>query len=195
MPQDCDVDLREALKRTAVALKESGLPFALSGSYAAWARGAPEPSHDVDFVVAEADAEQAADWLREAGLQVERPPEDWLFKVFTDGAMVDVLHRVNGVPVRRSQLDDVEELDVISVRMPVQSATVLLEQKLCSLDEHYCDFSTVIPIARALREQVDWERLAHHVRGNDFAEVLLDLLGRLGVTDPSLRPAVPATAR
>ena len=48
--------LREALKRVAVALKESGAPFALAGGYAAWARGGPEPEHDVDFAIAEADA-------------------------------------------------------------------------------------------------------------------------------------------
>ena len=36
MEESSEADLRQALKRTAVALKESGLPFALSGSYAAW---------------------------------------------------------------------------------------------------------------------------------------------------------------
>ena len=44
-------DMLEALKRVAVALKESGVPFALVGSYAGWARGGPEPAHDVDFMV------------------------------------------------------------------------------------------------------------------------------------------------
>ena len=42
-------ELREALKLVAVALKESGVPFALTGGYAVWARGGPEPDHDVDF--------------------------------------------------------------------------------------------------------------------------------------------------
>src|SRR4051794_24966398 len=52
MSQD---DLREALKRAASALKADGPPFALAGSYALWVHGGPEPSHDVDFVVAEED--------------------------------------------------------------------------------------------------------------------------------------------
>ncbi len=51
-------NLREALKRVAVALKESGIPFALIGGYAVWARGGPEPEHDVDFMVADEDAEK-----------------------------------------------------------------------------------------------------------------------------------------
>src|SRR5690349_15475260 len=119
MDESSEVDLRQALKRTAVALKESGLPFALSGSYAAWARGAPEPSHDVDFVVSEQDADRAAEYRGGAGLRVERPPEDWLFKVYTDGSMVDVLFRANGEPVRPEDLADVECVDVVSVHMPV----------------------------------------------------------------------------
>jgi hypothetical protein len=176
-----DADLRQAMKRVAVTLKESGLPFALSGSYAAWARGAPEPTHDVDFVVAEADAARAEEYLSGAGLRVEQPPEDWLFKVYTDGARVDVLFRTNGDPVRRENLTEVEELDVISVRMPVMSATDLVVSKLRSLDERYCDFGLALPMVRALREQVDWDDVRERVQGSDFAEVFLDLAVRLGI--------------
>jgi hypothetical protein len=179
-----EADLRQAMKRVAVALKESGLPFALSGSYAAWARGAPEPTHDVDFVVAEDDAVRAEEYLSGAGLRVEQPPEDWLFKVYTDGALVDVLFRTNGESVRREDLADVEELDVISVRMPVVAATELVVTKLRSLDERYCDFTLVLPLVRALREQVAWEDVRARVRGNDFAEVFLDLAVRLGIAPP-----------
>ncbi len=59
--------LREALKVVAVALKESDIPFALAGGYAIWARGGPEPDHDVDFVVAEDDAARASSCWRGAG--------------------------------------------------------------------------------------------------------------------------------
>ena len=148
--------LREALKRTAVALKGSGIPFALTGGYAAWVRGAPEPDHDVDFVVAESDQALAADALAASGLRVEHPPEDWLFKVFSDGAMVDVTFRAGGSPVQREHLDDVQMMEVQSVEMPVLSATDVVAQKLGALDEHYCDFGSLLPVARALREQVDW---------------------------------------
>ncbi|GBG36694.1 hypothetical protein NJB14197_12590 [Mycobacterium montefiorense] len=56
----CSAQLREALRRAASALKENGPRFALAGSYALWAYGAPEPSHDVDLVVAEPDVTTAA---------------------------------------------------------------------------------------------------------------------------------------
>ena len=179
---------REALKRVAVRLKELGRPFALSGGYAAWARGAPEPVHDVDFDVAADDAAELFAGLQEAGLDVRQPPEDWLFKVFTDGAMVDVLHRRGGRPLTRADLEDVEVVEVLSVQMPVVSATDYLGAKLSSLDEHQCDLAKVLPPARALREQVDWEQVRRCVRGNDYAEVALELLTRLGVAPPGPAP-------
>jgi hypothetical protein len=173
--------LREALKLVAVALKEAGVPFALAGGYALWARGAPEPHHDVDFAVAEEDRDQVAGLLAERGLEVADPPEDWLFKVYVDGAMVDVLFRANGEPVTHDYLSAGDEIEVESVLMPVLSATALLLAKLNALDERACDLGRIIPAARAVREQVDWPLVAERVAGNDFAEVTLDLLARLGV--------------
>ena len=94
-----DAPLRAALKHSASALKRDGVPFALGGSYALWVHGAPEPEHDVDLVVTEADIPAAVDSLTAAGFRIERPPEDWLFKAYRDGALVDVLHQLQGVAV------------------------------------------------------------------------------------------------
>ena len=176
-------DLREALKAVAVALKESQLPFALMGGYAAWARGGPEPDHDVDFLVAEQDAHEAEHLLADRGFTVVQPPEDWLFKVYVDSSMIDVIHRVSGEPAQRSDVERATPLEVLSVEMPVLPATDLMAQKLHSLDEHYCDFAQLIPTARALREQVDWDVVRTQTAHNDFAVTFLFLLGRLGVIE------------
>ena len=176
---------QEALKRVAVSLKQSGVPFALAGGYAAWAHGGPEPDHDVDFVVRLDDAEQAYAALEDAGLHVEQPPEDWLFKVFTDGTMVDVVHRLNSSPVDTTVLDRADEQEVLSIVMPVLSATDVLTSKLNALEEHYCDYSKLLPVARALREQVDWDRVRQDTERNDFAATGLFLLDRLGITSQS----------
>ena len=178
-------DLREALKVVAVSLKESGIPFALAGGYAVWARGGPEPDHDVDFVVAEDDATKAAAMLAERGLDVVDPPEDWLFKVYVDACMVDVLFQTNGVPVTRDALAEVEEIEVESVSMPVLSATELMGQRLNALEEHACDFGRQLPVARAVREQVDWDEVRAVTADNPFATAFLFLLERLGVIQPT----------
>jgi hypothetical protein len=173
--------LREALKRVAVSLKRSGIPFALIGGYAVWARGGPEPDHDVDFMVADADAAAAAEWLATDGFQVVQPPEDWLFKVFTDDVMVDVIHRDAGAPATREVVVDADAIEVLSVEMPVLSATELLVQKMAAMNEHACDFGRLLPVARALREQVDWGRVRDETKDNDYAAAFLFLGERLGV--------------
>ena len=177
-------EVRELLKRTAVALKQDGVPFALCGGYAAWARGAPEPEHDADFLVPETESERAAKALADAGLTVVDPAEDWLLKVVGEHGFVDVLWRTCGHPVETALVDRADELPVLSVIMPVLEATDIVVTKLMALDEHYCDFARLLPVARALREQVDWARVARDVASNDFAVVFLQLLERLSVVEP-----------
>jgi hypothetical protein len=174
-------EIRDLLKRTAVALKQGDVPFALCGGYAAWVRGAPEPDHDADFLVPAAEADRAAKVLADAGLELHDAPEDWLVKVVSGGSFVDVLWRTCGSPVEADLVERAEVLPVLSVQMPVLSATDILVTKLMALEEHYCDFSRMLPVARALREQVDWALVRREVAGNDFAVVFLQLLNRLEI--------------
>lgn len=177
-----NTELREALRAAASALKENGPRFALAGSYALWAYGAPEPTHDVDLVVAESDVDDAVSTLSDAGFVVERPPEDWLFKARTGDTLVDVLHRINGVKVEHSTLDSAVQHDVLAIRMPVLPPTMVLTQQLRSLGEHHCDFARLLPAVRAVREQLDWERIKALTADNDYAVAFLVLAERLGLT-------------
>ncbi|MDV3220864.1 nucleotidyltransferase family protein [Intrasporangium sp.] len=176
-------DLREALKTVAVALKQTGRPFALIGGYGVWARGGPEPNHDADFLVAKEDAADLAQQLADQGLHVVQPPEDWLFKVFVGDAMVDVIFRPAGTYADRSVVRRATPLRVLSIEMPVMPATDLLVHRLNALSEHYCDYAVHIPVARALREQVDWAIVRRDTAANPYAAALLFLLERLGIVD------------
>ena len=42
--------MQETLKRSAAALRDAEIPFALAGGLAVWARGGPESDHDLDFL-------------------------------------------------------------------------------------------------------------------------------------------------
>ena len=174
--------LRESLKRVAVCLKEVGRPYALTGGYAAWVLGAPENAHDVDFLVDPDDVDAIVEQLRERGLEIEHPPEDWLVKIRTDGVVVDLLHRAHGFEVAEG-LSRAETTAVLSVDMAVLSATDLVTEKLLALDEHYCDLSAVLPTLRALREKVDWAVVRERCAGAPFAEATLFLLQRLEVIE------------
>lgn len=183
-------ELREALKQTATILHRADVEFALYGSYALWAHGATESDHDVDFMVTESDADRAAEVLRDAGLHVERPPEDWLFKVFIDGVSVDVIHRVVGAPVSRTLLRHSDVIPVLSVPMPVLWPTDVFVAKLNSMTEHYCDFAPLVAAARAVRERIDWRRLRTETAENDFAAAFLYLADRLQLTRSAPRSKV-----
>jgi Nucleotidyl transferase of unknown function (DUF2204) len=174
--------LREALRGAASALKENGPRFALAGSYALWAFGAPEPSHDVDLVVAESDVASAEATLAGAGFAIEHPPEDWLFKARNDDTVVDILHRINGERVEPATLDHAEQRDVLAIAMPVLPPTMVVIQKLRSLGEHHCDFAKLLPAVRAVRERLDWEHVRTRTADNDYAVAFLVLADRLGLT-------------
>jgi hypothetical protein len=185
--------LRTALKHSVSALKADGIPFALGGGYALWVHGGPEPSHDVDLVVAETDVEMAANSVEAAGLRVERPPEDWLFKAYLDDdspeameepALVDVLHRLAGIPVTKELLDTSEEYEVLGIRIPVLPPTPIMIAKLQSFSEHYCDFEQPLLVARAVREQLHWAEIRKASQDHPFAEAFLFLLERLGIIAP-----------
>lgn len=174
--------MREALRRSASALKADGVPFALAGSYGLWVYGAPEGDHDVDLAVPEDDVEAAVATLTGAGFTIERPPEDWLFKARWEGVMVDVLHRLVGEPVDRDRLARAEEEDVLGVRIPVLPPTDIMITKLLSLGERYCDFAALLPYARAVRERLDWEQVRAVTADQPYAAAFVYLLDRLGIS-------------
>ena len=110
-------------------------------------------------MVAEAEVEAAADSLAAAGFRIERPPEDWLFKAWLDDSLVDVLHRLRGIPVEPELVASAVEVEVLGIRIPVLPATPIMIAKLVSLSELYADFGALLPSVRAVREQLDWAEL------------------------------------
>jgi predicted O-methyltransferase YrrM len=183
MPDDDRLALHDGIRLTAVALGQAQIPYALCGGYAAWARGAPEPSHDADFVISEDSVEQAKKALAEAGLDVREPAEDWLFKAYNGDALIDVLFRMVGQPVDPQVFERATTLEVLAVRMPVLSATDNFSAQLRVMNEHYCDFGRLLPRARALREQIDWDQVRAEAVGDPFAGAFLHLITELGIIE------------
>jgi hypothetical protein len=143
----------------------------------------PNPATTQTLWITESDAAAAAATLRDAGFSVEHPPEDWRFKARAGDTVVDVLHRLNGVPVEEATLDRAEQRDVLAIAMPVLPPTLVLIQKLRSLGEHHCDFASLLPAVRAIRERLDWDVIKAQPADNDFAAAFLVLAGRLGLID------------
>src|SRR5215210_2879668 len=177
--------LIETLKRSAAALRDADVPFALAGSVACWARGGPPPYNDVDFAVREADGERGLQALVDAGMRAERPPEGWLAKAWDDDVLVDLIFDFEGVGDVDELLSRAEILTVESVPMPVLDLDDVLVSKLCSLDEHALDLAGPLLIARALREQIDWPEVRRRTAASPYAHGFLAMLEALQVVPPA----------
>lgn len=175
-------EITRAMKRCAAALRDAQVQFVLAGSLAAWARGGPPVSGDADFVVRPGDADPARRALTEAGMGIERPPEDWLFKAWDGGALVDVIHQPAGLDVEEV-FARADLMSVASVDMLVMAVDDVLVNKLRSFEEHYIDFVGLLPIARALREQADWDAIRRRTADHPIAAGFLAMAERLGIAE------------
>ena len=172
----------ETLKKATAALRDGGVPFMVGGSLASWARGGPEPHHDLDIMVKPEDAEGALELLEATGMRSERPPEGWLFKAWDGDVLVDLIFCPKGLEMNDEVLGRGEEIDVLAIRMPVMAVDDMLTTKLLALDEHSLSYSAPLQIARALREQIDWNALRRRTAASPYAKAFFVLVEELGIT-------------
>lgn len=173
--------LLEAMKKAAGALREAGVPFLLGGGLACWARGAPKTEHDVDFLVRPEDAERAQQVLAETGMRTEKPPEGWLLKAYEGDVLIDLIFDPQGGPVDDAMFERADELEVYATRLEVSALEDVLTQKLLALSEQQPDYASVLEIARALREQVDWDQVRERTEESPFAKGYFTLLDELEI--------------
>jgi predicted nucleotidyltransferase len=184
VPEEDFEALVATLKKAARALEDAGVPFALGGGLAAWARGGPETDHDLDLMIKAEDAEGALAVLAEAGFRPEKPPEDWLYKAWDGGVLVDLIFHPSGFPITDDVLERSEEMEVAAVRMRVMSLEDLLVAKLNALDEHHLEYESLLQIARPLREQIDWDDVRARTEGSPYARAFFTLVEGLGIAEP-----------
>jgi hypothetical protein len=173
--------LLDAMKKAAGVLREAGIPFVLGGGLACWARGAPRTEHDVDFLVRPRDAERARQALADAGMHTETPPEGWLLKAYDGDVLIDLIFEPQGGPIDDATFERAEELEVYATRLQVAALEDVLVQKLLALSEQQPDYSSVLELARSLREQVDWDVVRARTEGSPFAKAFFTLLDELEI--------------
>lgn len=181
-------ELTASLKRCAACLRDAGVDFVLAGSLAAWARGGPPVSGDIDFLVRPGQVDRAIQALAEQGLRIEQPPERWLVKAWDEEVLVDIIHQPAGLELEES-FQRADELSVLSVDMPVMAVDDILVNKLLSFEEHYIDFVGLLPFARSLREQADWAAVRRRTEHSAIAAGFFAMAERLGILDSAAEPA------
>jgi Uncharacterised nucleotidyltransferase len=176
-------ELLETLKRAAAVLRDADVPFLLGGGVAAWARGGPETEHDLDLMVKPEEAERALGALAAAGFRTEKPPEAWLYKAWDDDRLIDVIFDPVSGPIDDAMFERADELEVQAVAMKVMAPEDVMVAKLLAMREHEVDYDDVLEVARALREQVDWDTVWRQTSDSPYARAFFYLAEQLDVLD------------
>lgn len=174
-------DIEHTLKRSVAALRDAGIPFLLGGSLASWARGGPQTRHDLDLIIKPEHAEQALEALQQAGMRPERPPEEWLLKAWDGDTLVDLIYCPKGLPVDDELIARGEELSVLGMEIRVMALEDVMATKLLALTEHSLRYESLLQIARALREQIDWAAVRMRTADSPFARAFFVLLEGLEI--------------
>jgi hypothetical protein len=182
-------EIEHALKRAVAALREADVPFLLGGSLASWARGGPETRHDLDLMVKPGDLERAIEALADAGMRIERPPEEWLVKAWDGETLVDVIYCPKGLPMDDDVIARGEDLSVLGMEIRVMALEDVMATKLMALTEHSLRYEGLLQIARSLREQIDWDDVRARTQESPFAGAFFVLLEGLEII-----PARPVRA-
>jgi predicted nucleotidyltransferase len=184
VPEPTFDELIEAMKAAAGVLQQREIEFVLSGGLAAWARGGPKSEHDVDIFVRPRDAEAALAAFDDAGMRTERPPEGWLYKAWHEnGTLIDLIFSPAGGAVTDEMLERAPVLEVMALRIRVSSLEDVMVTKLLALNEQEPSFGGVLELARALREQIDWDEVRTRTEASPFARAFFTLVEELGVVE------------
>lgn len=173
-----------ALKLAVATLREAEVPFLLGGSFAAWAYGGPPPFKDLDLMVRPSDADRALEALGHAGMRTERPPEEWLYKAWYERVMIDVIFWPSGMELDDDAFARGQTISVMAVSTPVMAIDDVLVTKLSALTEHALDYTSLLGIVRALREQIDWPAVQARTAGSPYAKAFFTLVRELGISPP-----------
>jgi Nucleotidyl transferase of unknown function (DUF2204) len=177
-------DIEATLKKAAAALRGADVPFLLGGSLASWARGGPESRHDLDLMIKREDVERALEALTEAGMRADDPPEEWLVKAWDGDVLVDLVFSPKGLPIDDAVIARGEEMSVLSMQMRVMAIEDVLITKLMAITEHSLRYESLLAIARALREQIDWAQVRSATADSPFARAFFVLLEGLQILPP-----------
>jgi hypothetical protein len=181
--------IEKTLKKAAAALRAADVPFLLGGSLASWARGGPQTRHDLDLMLKQSDVERALAALTAAGMRAHDPPEEWLVKVWDEDILVDLIFSPQGLPMTDEVIARGELLNVLSMEMRVMALEDVLTTKLMALTEHSLRYETLLAIARALREQIDWERVRAATASSPFARAFFVMAEGLEIVPEATEPA------
>ncbi|MCQ4118017.1 hypothetical protein [Rhodococcus tibetensis] len=182
MVADREAQLMRTLRRAVSILSTADLPFAVGGDCAVYARGGPPAEHQVTIIASDEHLTGARAALAAGGMRSIASPRSGSRQHVDGDHRVTLLYPASTTGTAEGLLDRAETMRIGQIWAPVLSGTDLMIDKLRHLDSHRGDFVPMLPVARALCEQVDWPTVVGATADLPYARAFLGLLDDLAVT-------------
>jgi len=173
-------------------LKESGIPFLLSGTYAVTAfTGLVRPTKDLDVFCKAGDYPRILAYFQERGFRTDVEDERWIAKVWSQDHFFDVIFAMsNGTaPVTDEWFQGGDTITVYGAEVGITPPTELIVSKMFIQDRYRYDGADVVHVILKAHDRIDWKRLLRYME--PYWEVLLVHLLNFRYIYPSERDSVP----
>lgn len=173
-------------------LKESGIPFLLSGTYAVTAfTGISRPTKDIDVFCKAGDYPKILAYFQDRGYRTDVEDERWIAKVWCGDHFFDVIFNMSNatVPVTDDWFLGEDTITVYGVEAKVTPPTELIWSKMFIQDRYRYDGADVAHVILKKHDAIDWKRLLRNME--PYWEVLLNHLLNFRFIYPTERDLVP----
>ena len=174
-------------------LRRSGVPYAIGGAYGHYAfTGVWRDSKDLDAFVRPQDVRPALDAFDAAGFRTELRDTHWLAKVHSTPHLLDILFAVRHMtrlPITDDWLSTSLAARFLGVPTRILAPEETIATKVYIANRDRFDGADILHIIRALRGEVDWQRLIDLLGGDE--EILLWHLILFAFTYPMHREWLP----
>ncbi len=173
-------------------LKESGIPFLLSGTYAVTAyTGIRRPTKDLDVFCKPGDYPRILAFFQARGYRTDVEDERWIAKVWKDEKhFFDVIFAMsNGTIAVNDSWFGKDTIDVYGHTVTITPPTALILSKVFIQDRYRYDGADVAHMFLKKSDGIDWRRLLSHFEL--YWEVLLIHVLNFRFVYPGERERVP----
>ncbi|MBV9884483.1 MAG: nucleotidyltransferase [Sphingomonadaceae bacterium] len=173
-------------------LKESGIPFLLSGTYAlACFTGITRPTKDLDVFCKPSDAPKILGFFKGRGYRIDIEDERWIGKVWKDEHFFDVIYNMStaSIPVTDHWFQQAYEAEIYGTNVRITPPTEFVLSKLFLQDRYRYDGADVAHVILKKHAEIDWRYLLDAMEL--YWEVLLIHVLNFRFIYPTERECIP----
>jgi len=185
--------MSELYEESLRLLKESGIPFLLSGTYAVTAyTGIQRPTKDLDVFCKPGDYPRILAFFQARGYRTDVEDERWIAKVWQDKHFFDVIFAMsNGTaPITDEWFEGEDTICVYGTEAKITPPTELILSKMFIQDRYRYDGADVNHVILKQADAIDWKSLLDQM--DLYWEVLLAHLLNFRFAYPTERDNIPA---